>query len=86
VLIGGDSLPNKKPHPEPVLSAMRTMRVENAKRTVMIGDSPNDIDSGRTAGTRTCGVRSNISDHRKLLNSRPDFAVANIRELIRIFR
>ena len=29
VLIGGDSLPNKKPHPEPVLSALKTMRLND---------------------------------------------------------
>ena len=27
VLIGGDSLPNKKPHPEPCLSALKTLRI-----------------------------------------------------------
>ena len=84
-LIGGDSLPNKKPHPEPILSALKTMRVENKKRAVTVGDSPNDIHAGRSAGTYTCGVYSNISDPQKLLNSRPDFAIHKLNELTRFF-
>ena len=85
ILIGGDSLPRKKPHPEPVLNALKTMRFQNPKRAVMVGDSPNDVHAGRAAGTYTCGVRSNIGDPIKLRNSKPDFAIANIKELMRIF-
>jgi len=85
VLIGGDSLPNKKPHPEPVLSALKTMRLENPRRVVMIGDGPNDVESGRAAGTYTCGIRSNIGAPKKLLNSKPDFAISTMTELMRIF-
>jgi phosphoglycolate phosphatase len=85
VLIGGDSLPRKKPHPEPVLNALKTMRLQNPKRAVMVGDGPNDIHAGRAAGTYTCGVRSNIGDFVNLRNSRPDFTIAHIKELMRIF-
>ncbi len=86
VLIGGDSLPNKKPHPEPVLSALVTMRVHHAKRVVMVGDSANDVEAGQAAGTVTCGLRSNIGDVKKLLNSKPDFLISHIRELMRYFK
>jgi phosphoglycolate phosphatase len=85
VLIGGDSLPNKKPHPEPVLTALRTLGVRDAKRAVVVGDGPNDVLSGRAAGTRTCGLKSNIGDHQKLTKSRPDFMIKNLKELMRIF-
>jgi phosphoglycolate phosphatase len=85
VLIGGDSLPNKKPHPEPVLSALLTMRMDDPHRVVMVGDSPNDVESGRAAGTCTCGIRSNIGDPKKLFKSKPDFIISNMKELMRIF-
>jgi len=85
ILIGGDSLPNKKPHPEPVLSALATLRILNPKRVVMVGDGPNDILSGRSAGTHTCGIFSNIGDARKLTNSRPDYEIKHLSELMRIF-
>ena len=86
ILIGGDSLPRKKPHPEPVLNALKTMRLQNPRRAVMVGDSPNDILAGRAAGTYTCGVRSNIGGPINLRNSMPDFAIGDIKGLMRIFR
>ena len=85
LVIGGDSLPNKKPHPEPILNALKSMRVINRRRVVVVGDSPNDILAGRAAGTYTCGVLSNIGDPEKLRNSKPDYVVRNLEELIRIF-
>ena len=85
LLIGGDSLPNKKPHPEQVLSALRTMRLKNKKLVVMVGDSPNDIHAGRAAGIRTCGIKSNIGDPQNLASSRPDYLISHMRELMRLF-
>jgi phosphoglycolate phosphatase len=87
VLIGGDSLPNKKPHPEPVLSALHTMGVTEPRRVVMIGDGPNDVESGQAAGTYTCRIRSNIGiGHKNRSTSEPDFLISNMKELMRIFK
>jgi phosphoglycolate phosphatase len=85
VLVGGDSLPQKKPHPEPVLNALKTLGIYDAKRAVVVGDGPNDVLSGRAAGTRTCGIKSNIGDPQKLTKSRPDFMIKNMKELMHIF-
>lgn len=82
VLIGGDSLPEKKPHPEPILNALRTLGLKPSKRIVMVGDGPNDVLSGRAARVRTCAVRSNISDYQKVLRNKPDMALDKIAELI----
>lgn len=56
VLLGGDSLPEKKPHPLPVLTALETLRAP-ACDAWMIGDDARDIEAGRSAGCRTvaCG-------------------------------
>jgi phosphoglycolate phosphatase len=86
VLVGGDSLPRKKPHPEPILSALRTMRIHDPQRVVMVGDSSNDIHAGGAAGTYTCGVRSNIGGPLNLHDSRPDFTIKDLKGLMRIFR
>ncbi len=85
VLIGGDSLPQKKPSPEPILSALKTMGLKPSKQIVMVGDGSPDILSGRAAGIRTCGIRSNIADHQILLKSRPDFTIKHMLELARLF-
>lgn len=85
VLIGGDSLPQKKPHPEPVRNALRTLQVSSSRKALVVGDSANDILSGRAARARTCALRSNIGDHEKLLISKPDLVISKISELMRFF-
>ena len=52
VVIGGDSLPKKKPDPLPMLSACETLHVA-PQATVAIGDSENDALAGRAAGMAT---------------------------------
>lgn len=52
VLLGGDSLPEKKPHPLPVLTALERLGAA-ATDAWMIGDDARDIEAGRCAGCRT---------------------------------
>ncbi|MGN3964310.1 phosphoglycolate phosphatase [Burkholderia gladioli] len=55
VVLGGDSLPRKKPDPLPMLSACQRLSVEPAL-AVAIGDSENDALAGRAAGLATLTV------------------------------
>lgn len=50
--VSGDTLPERKPHPAPVLLACKMMDVAPA-RTLYAGDAERDIVAGRAAGTRT---------------------------------
>jgi 2-phosphoglycolate phosphatase len=52
VLIGGDSTPFSKPHPEPLLEAARRIGADPA-RCVYVGDDARDIVAGRAAGMAT---------------------------------
>jgi N-acetyl-D-muramate 6-phosphate phosphatase len=52
VLIGGDSTPFSKPHPEPLLEAARRIGTDPA-RCVYVGDDARDIVAGRAAGMAT---------------------------------
>lgn len=49
VVVSGDTVANKKPHPEPMLHAAGKLGVEPA-RALMVGDSRNDVDAARAAG------------------------------------
>ena len=51
-LVSGDCLPQKKPHPAPILRACALANVEPA-RSVYVGDDLRDIEAGRAAGMRT---------------------------------
>jgi len=55
VIIGGDSLPQRKPHPLPILHACDVAGVD-PRCAVFIGDSVRDILAGQRAGTDTIAV------------------------------
>lgn len=54
--VSGDTLPERKPHPRPVLFALEQMAVCPGQ-SIYVGDAPRDIASGRAAGTQTVAVR-----------------------------
>lgn len=51
-VVAGDTLPQRKPDPAPVLHACALARAEPA-RSVFVGDDPRDIEAGRAAGLYT---------------------------------
>lgn len=55
ILVGGDSLPEKKPSPLPVHFCLQNFQTEPSC-AMMVGDGPQDIATGRTAGVLTCSV------------------------------
>ena len=52
VLIGGDSTPYAKPHPEPLLEACRRLQADPTS-CAYVGDDLRDIQAGRAAGMAT---------------------------------
>jgi len=55
VVIGGDTTPHAKPHPEPLLEAARRAQADPV-RTVYVGDDIRDIQAGRAAGMATAAA------------------------------
>jgi phosphoglycolate phosphatase len=51
-IVSGDTLPQRKPHPAPLILAARTLGVAPAA-SVYIGDAARDIEAGRAAGMAT---------------------------------
>ena len=51
----GDDLPEKKPHPLPVETALKELQV-NAANAVMVGDSISDVKSARLAQVKSVAV------------------------------
>lgn len=49
VLIGGDTTPHAKPHPEPLLEAARRLAVSPG-RSLYVGDDLRDVQAARAAG------------------------------------
>ncbi len=55
VVLGVDDVERPKPHPEPVLQALRLLDAD-ADTAVFVGDSTHDMECGRSAGVRTAAV------------------------------
>lgn len=55
-VIGGDTLPQRKPHPAPLLHAAAVLGRDPA-RCLYVGDAERDIQAGRAAGMRTAAAR-----------------------------
>jgi N-acetyl-D-muramate 6-phosphate phosphatase len=51
-VVGGDSTPHAKPHPEPLFEAARRLRVEPSQ-CIYVGDDERDVLAGRAAGMGT---------------------------------
>lgn len=77
---GGNSFDQKKPDPVGVFRLMKETGV-SAARTLMIGDSETDIQTGHNAGAWTCGVTYGIGSQ-TLAAAGPDLLLDDLRELL----
>lgn len=80
VVLGGDSLPARKPSPEPLLEAAKRLGVDPGK-TVIVGDSPGDIRAGKAAHMLTCAVSYGYRTVEELQSDGPDFMLNHLTEL-----
>jgi phosphoglycolate phosphatase len=55
-VISGDTLPQRKPHPAPILLACEQCGV-SPETSLYVGDAERDIEAGRRAGTLTLAAR-----------------------------
>jgi len=78
-VLGADSLPFRKPSPEPVLRLLADLEV-TAAETVMVGDSINDMVAGRGAGVLTIGCTYGYGDISELNDA--DYRIDRFAELI----
>ena len=69
-----------KPHPEPVLTALRNLGVRPGE-AIMVGDSELDIEAARAAGVDTCAVTYGFRPAWFLREFRPDFLVSRAADI-----
>jgi phosphoglycolate phosphatase len=79
-IVGGDTTPARKPDPRPVLEAVRLLGGP-AAAAVMVGDSENDINAGRGAGTLTCAVTFGFRTAEQLRLTEPDVIIDRLDQL-----
>ncbi len=79
--IGGDSLTQKKPRPEPLLHICEKLGV-SVEESVMIGDSKNDILAAHGAGMESVGVSYGYNYAEPIELSKPTYVIASMGELV----
>lgn len=80
VVVGGDSLPAKKPDPLPLVHAANVCRV-NPSETLMVGDSDTDVTAARAAGMPVVCVDYGYNAGRDIRASFPDALIGSLEEL-----
>ncbi|MDX2034761.1 MAG: HAD family hydrolase [Blastocatellia bacterium] len=80
VILGGDSLPERKPSPLMLTEAARLCGA-SISECLMIGDSRIDIDAGKAAGMKTCGYIPGFRGRTELAEAGADFLIERFSEL-----
>ncbi len=81
LFLGGDSLPEQKPHPMPLLHAIKHVGT-NADKALMVGDSKNDIKAARAARVSVIGLPYGYNHGEPIETAEPDLVVATLTELL----
>jgi phosphoglycolate phosphatase len=80
IVVSGDTLVEKKPHPAPLLHAARALGVTPAE-SLMVGDSINDVEAARAAGFRVVCVNYGYNHGMDIRDARPDAVIGSLTEL-----
>jgi phosphoglycolate phosphatase len=80
IVVSGDTLPERKPHPMPLLHAAAHFGVEPAG-ALMIGDSVSDVKAARAAGFRIICMSYGYNHGRDIREANPDAVINSMAEL-----
>jgi phosphoglycolate phosphatase len=80
-VLGADSLPQRKPSPEPLLKLLRDFNVSPGEGMI-IGDSINDIEAGKGAGVVTVGCTYGYGEPVELADA--DYRIDAFPELLNL--
>ena len=81
-IAGGDTFPEKKPSPLPVLKTLEILG-EEPEKSLIVGDTEADITSGKEAGTKTALAKWGYV---KLNSVKPDFELQTPEDILKIVK
>jgi phosphoglycolate phosphatase len=80
LVVSGDTLPEKKPHPAPLLHAAEHFGVEPAQ-ALMVGDSVSDVKAARAAGFSIVCMSYGYNHGQDIRTAEPDAVIDSMAEL-----
>ena len=72
-----------KPSPEPLITICDNLNVAPSQ-TLIVGDTELDIQCGKNANAKTCGVLYGYRDRLQIENENPDLIISELNELIKL--
>ena len=81
ILIGGDTLAERKPHPAPLTYALEQLKV-TAEQCLMIGDSKNDIIAAKAANIDSVGLTYGYNYGEDISKYQPEWCFDTFAELL----
>jgi HAD superfamily hydrolase (TIGR01662 family) len=72
-----------KPSPEPLIYICNELNIKPSE-TLMVGDTELDIQCGKSAGSKTCGVLYGYRTEDQLKKEKPDFLISGLKDLINV--
>lgn len=81
VIIGGDDVVEKKPHPAPIYLVLGRLGLR-ANELVFVGDSRNDIQAGQAAGCPTIGFSYGYNYGESISLSNPDRVLTSFADIL----
>ena len=79
-VLGAEDVTRAKPHPDPVLQTLETFGCK-AEDALVVGDTWYDIEMGKRAGVKTCGVTYGNGTREELIQAGADYLVDDFGEL-----
>jgi phosphoglycolate phosphatase len=84
IIVSGDTLSEKKPHPAPLLHAAAHFHMSPSE-CLLIGDSINDVEAARAAGFRVVCVTYGYNHGHDIREAKPDAVVDSLADLPAVF-
>jgi phosphoglycolate phosphatase len=84
-IIGGDSTPRFKPHPDPLFAACRAIH-EDPGASIYVGDDQRDVEAGHAAGMKVAAVRWGYLNGGKPESWNADWMLEQPQDLLRHLR
>lgn len=81
VVVGGDDVQNKKPHPEPILLVAGKLSL-TPEQLLFVGDSRNDILAAKAAGSPSVGLTYGYNYGESITLSEPDVVFDSFKDLL----
>lgn len=85
IQVSGDTLPVKKPDPRPLRYAAEFFKVP-AERMLMVGDSRNDVQAARAAGSQIVCVPYGYNHGEDITVENPDAVIDDLTQLLELIR